>query len=189
MTFHNLARGGRTAYWFYLEGGVDEVLSQIEPGEVFFIQFGTNDSNTSATFTVEGTTYPRYADPDTDFRRYLIDYFIVPTRALGAIPVLVTPPPRNSGYCGGNSLGSHSAAMRAVGESEGVAVIDVNQATLEHLQALGCPAPTPESIFFVKADGSVDGTHFQENGARVLAGFVAEGTQEQALPLAAYLLE
>ena len=26
----------------------------------------------------------------------------------------------------------------------------------------------------LRADGSVDGTHFQENGARILAGFVAD---------------
>ncbi|MET0498817.1 MAG: RICIN domain-containing protein [Steroidobacteraceae bacterium] len=30
---------------------------------------------------------------------------------------------------------------------------------------------------------TVDGTHFQENGARVLARFVAEGIGEAALPL------
>jgi hypothetical protein len=48
-------------------------------------------------------------------------------------------------------------------------------------------APTPEDFFLVKADGGVDGTHFQENGARKLAGFVADGVREAKLPLARYL--
>ena len=29
-------------------------------------------------------------------------------------------------------------------------------------------------FFSLRADGSVDGTHFQENGARILASFVAD---------------
>jgi hypothetical protein len=31
-----------------------------------------------------------------------------------------------------------------------------------------------------------DGTHFQVDGARIMAGFVAAGVRELALPLAAY---
>jgi lysophospholipase L1-like esterase len=31
-----------------------------------------------------------------------------------------------------------------------------------------------------------DGTHFQVNGARIMAGIVADGVRELALPLAAY---
>ncbi len=39
----------------------------------------------------------------------------------------------------------------------------------------------------MRANGTVDGTHFQENGARLLAGFVAEGIDESGLGLAGYL--
>ena len=187
VTVVNRAAGGRTALWFYLEGAVDSILTTIDPGDYFFIQFGTNDGNTTATFTVDGVTYPRYADPQTDFKTYLKDYYLDPTRALGAIPVLVTPPPRNSAYCGtGNSLGGYAQAMRELGAAEQVSVLDLNTKTFDHLAAI-CPSPTPEDFFFVRTDGTVDGTHFQENGARMMAGLLAECIDEIDLGLKPYL--
>ncbi|MBN2194645.1 MAG: rhamnogalacturonan acetylesterase [Polyangiaceae bacterium] len=188
LTVVNRAAGGRTALWFHLEGAVARILEEIATGDYFFIQFGHNDGNRTATFTVDGVTYQRYADPDTDFKTHLKDYYLDPARAAGAIPVLVTPPPRNSAYCGtGNSLGSYAQAMRELGEAEEVAVLDLNTKTFDHLSSV-CPAPSPEDFFFLKADGTVDGTHFQENGARIMAGFLAECIEEIELALEAYLL-
>jgi len=189
VTVSNRATGGRTALWFYLEGAVDSILSSAMPGDYFFIQFGTNDSNQTATFTVDGVEYPRYADPQTDFKTYLRDYYLDPSRAVGVIPVLVTPPPRNSAYCGvGNSLGAHAQAMRELGATESVAVLDLNTKTYDHLAAI-CPSPTPEDFFFIRSDGTVDGTHFQENGARHMAGFLGECIREIGLGLEPYLLD
>lgn len=186
VTVVNRARGGRTALWFHLEGGVDSIMSAIKPGDYFLIQFGTNDSHTTATFTVNGTTYPRYADPDTDFKEHLLQYYIIPAREHGAIPVLVTPPPRNSAYCtGGNSLSRWAQAMRELGETYHVAVADLNTKTVDYLMPI-CPSPTPENFYFIKSDGTVDGTHFQENGARILAGFIAESIEEVQMGLADY---
>lgn len=186
VTVDNRARGGRTALWFALEGEADRILSKIKPGDYFLIQFGTNDSHPTATFTVNGRTYQRYADPNTDFKKHLMQYYVTPTRQRGAIPVLVTPPPRNSAYCtGGNSLARWAQAMRELGAANGVAVVDLNQKTVDHLIRI-CPPPTPENFFMIRPDGSVDGTHFQENGARIMAGFVAEGIAEAGLDLAAY---
>jgi len=188
VTVDNRAAGGRTALWFQLEGAAPGIIEDLEPGDYFFIQFGTNDGNTTATFTVDGVTYPRYSDPQTDFKADLKDYYLDPTRAVSAIPVLVTPPPRNSAYCGnGNSLGAYAAAMRELGEAEDVAVLDLNQKTFDHLAAI-CPAPTPEDFFFIRADATVDGTHFQENGARHMASFLGVCLQDIDLGLASYLL-
>jgi hypothetical protein len=58
--------------------------------------------------------------------------------------------------------------------------------SVNHLKAI-CPSPKPEDFFLVKADGRVDGTHFQETGARILAGFVADVFAETPLPLAQYV--
>ncbi len=189
VTVVNRSAGGRTARWFYLEGAVDRILSEGQPGDYFFIQFGTNDSNRNANFEVNGVTYPRYADPQTDFKTYLLDYYLDPIRERGMVPVLVTPPPRNSAYCGtGNALAAHSQAAGELGEAEGVAVLDLNTKTFDHLSAI-CPSPTPEDFYFLRTDGTVDGTHFQENGARHMAGFLGECMVEIDLSLAAYLLE
>jgi lysophospholipase L1-like esterase len=191
VTVVNNAIGGRTAYWFYLEGRVATILSTIKTGDYFFIQFGTNDQNTTATFTYNGVTYPRYAAADTTFKTQLKTYYLDPIRAKGAIPVLVTPPPRNSAYCnGGNGLGAYATAMIQLGAAENVAVVDNNGKTFTYLTAI-CPKPTTaakETFFLGLSDGTIDGTHFQETGARKMAGFIGTGIKEINLGLARYLL-
>lgn len=185
-TVENHAIGGRTARRFIEEGRLQEIADELEAGDYLLVQFGTNDGNTTATYTLNGQTIPYYLDPDTDFKTYLSEYIEI-AREHDVTPVFVTPTPRNSAYCtGGNGTGAHAEAMRELGAAEDVAVSDLNGKTVAHLMAI-CPAPSPEDFFFVRSDGSVDGTHFQENGARILAGFVAEGVAEANLPLASYL--
>lgn len=185
-TVDNRAVGGRTSRRFIEEGYLAKILSSIHAGDYLFVQFGTNDSNKTATYTFEGKTIPYYLDPATDFKTYIKQY-IDGAKAHQATPVLVTPPPRNSAYCtGGNGTGAYATALREVGQAQGVAVVDLNAKAVAYLKAI-CPSPTPEDFFLLKADGSVDGTHFQEHGARVLAGFVADGVVEAKLPLARYV--
>jgi lysophospholipase L1-like esterase len=186
VTVDNRAVGGRTARRFIDEGYLDKIFADIRKGDYLLVQFGTNDSNKSATYTLNGQTIPYYLDPATDFKTYLQKY-IDGAESRGATTILVTPPPRNSAYCtGGNGTGAHADAMRQLGTAKSVAVSDLNRKSVDYLKAI-CPAPTPEDFFLLKADGSVDGTHFQENGARHLARFVSEGLREAASPLAAYL--
>jgi lysophospholipase L1-like esterase len=182
----NRAVGGRTSRRFIEEGTLDEILSSIKTGDYLFVQFGTNDSNKTATYTLNGQTIPYYLEPSTDFKTYIQKY-VDGARHHGAIAVLVTPPPRNSAYCtGGNGTGAYAQALRELGQAQSVAVVDLNKASVDYLKAI-CPSPTPEDFFLLKADGTVDGTHFQENGARILAGFVADGIEANELPLARYL--
>jgi lysophospholipase L1-like esterase len=186
VTIENRAVGGRTARRFIDEGRLGDVLADIKAGDYFLVQFGTNDSNKTATYELGGETIPYYLDPNTDFKEYLMQY-VDGARGKQATPVLVTPPPRNSAYCtGGNGTGAYAQAMRDLGAAEAIAVADLNKKSVDHLKAI-CPAPTPEDVFLLRGDGTVDGTHFQENGARLLAGFVAEGISESGVGLAAYL--
>jgi lysophospholipase L1-like esterase len=186
VTIENHAVGGRTSRRFIEEGRLDEILADIEAGDYFLVQFGTNDSNKTAMYELNGQTIPYYLDPNTDFKEYLMQY-VDGAREKQATPVLVTPPPRNSAYCtGGNGTGAYAQAMRDLGEAEDIAVADLNQKSVDHLKAI-CPAPTPEDVFLLRGDGTVDGTHFQENGARLLAGFVAQGIDESGIGLAAFM--
>jgi lysophospholipase L1-like esterase len=186
VTIDNRAIGGRTARRFIEEGRLDAILTAIHPGDYLLVQFGTNDSNTTATYVLNGQTIPYFLDANTDFKTYLMQY-VDGARAKSATPVLVTPPPRNSAYCtGGNGLAAYAQAMRDLAAAQSIALSDLNAKTVAYLKAI-CPAPTPENFFLVNADGSVDGTHFQENGARILAGFVADGIRESGVPLARYL--
>ena len=184
-TIDNRAVGGRTSRRFIEEGHLDEILTSIQPGDYLLVQFGTNDGNRTATYSFNGQTVPYYLDPATDFKTYLRRY-VQGARDRQATPVLVTPPPRNSAYCtGGNGTGTYAAAMRELGQADSVPVVDLNRMSVDYLTAI-CPSPKPEDFFLVKADGSVDGTHFQEKGARILAGFVADGCADANLPLARY---
>ncbi|HEV8548164.1 MAG TPA: rhamnogalacturonan acetylesterase [Polyangiaceae bacterium] len=184
VTVDNRAVGGRTARRFIDEGYLDDILSDMHAGDYLLVQFGTNDSNKTATYELNGETIPYYLDPDTDFKTYLEQY-VTRTHQKNANIALVTPPPRNSAYCtGGNGTGDWAQAMRELGSADSVPVLDLNQRSVDYLKAI-CPAPTPEDFFLLKSDGSVDGTHFQENGARILAGFVAAEMTRVGLPLAA----
>jgi lysophospholipase L1-like esterase len=174
---NNRAIGGRTARRFIDEGRLDEIWKDIAEGDYLLVQFGTNDGNRNATYTLNGQEIPYYLDPATDFKTYLRRY-IEGARSHGVTPVLVTPPPRNSAYCtGGNGTGAHAQALRELGESERVLVVDLNQQAVNYLKAI-CPEPQPPDFFLERADGSVDGTHFQERGARKLASFVAESLRD-----------
>jgi lysophospholipase L1-like esterase len=182
----NRAIGGRTARRFLDEKRLDGLLESARPGDYVFVQFGTNDGNRSATYELDGKTYPYYADPQTDFKTNL-QVFVDRVKERGATPVLVTPPPRNTAYCtGGNGTGAHAQAMRELGTLRSVAVLDLNTKSVAYLKAI-CPAPAVEDFFLRREDGSVDGTHFQERGARMLAKFVAEEIAARQLPLAAAL--
>lgn len=184
----NKAVGGRTARRFIQEGLLSAILKVIQPGDYLFVQFGTNDSNTTAKYTLEGVEYPYFADAQSDFKTYLQQY-VDGALQKKAIPVLVTPPPRNSAYCNGaRSLANYGQAMLDLGKADKVSVVDLGLKTHAHLSAI-CPKPTSasqEMFFKINADQSIDGTHFQESGARIMAGFVADGVDEAKLGLSAY---
>ena len=185
VTVNNHAVGGRTARRFIDEGRLDSVWNQAQAGDVFLIQFGTNDGHRTATYTINGQTIPYYLDPNTGFKQYLQRYID------GAImrdvtPVFVSPPPRNSAYCtGGNGTGAHAQAMRELATQNNVLLVDLNQSVVSYLMAI-CPSPTPEDFFFIRANGSVDGTHFQENGARIMSAMIADVIKNSDIPLSRY---
>ena len=182
VTVSNHAVGGRTARRFIDEGRLQAIWNVAKPGDYLLVQFGTNDGHRTATYTINGQTIPYYLDPNTAFKSWLSQY-ISGARSRNIRLVFVTPTPRNSAYCtGGNGTGAWAQAMRELAAAEGIPLVDLNLKTVNHLRAI-CPSPTPENFFFRRADGSVDGTHFQENGARILAGFVADGIGEASLPL------
>ncbi|HET7540994.1 MAG TPA: GDSL-type esterase/lipase family protein [Polyangiaceae bacterium] len=184
----NKAVGGRTARRFIQEGSLAAISKLIQAGDYLLVQFGTNDSNTTAKYTLDGVEYPYFADAQSDFKSYLQQY-IDGALEKKAIPVLVTPPPRNSAYCNGpRSLGNYGQAMLELGKTDAIAVVDLGLKTHAYLAAI-CPKPasaSAETFFKINADQSIDGTHFQENGARIMAGFVADGIDEAKLGLSAY---
>lgn len=182
VTVLNHAIGGRSSRRFIDEGRLEAIWNAISPGDYLLVQFGTNDGHKTATYTINGATIPYYLDPATDFRSWLRKY-VEGAKTRGVNLVFVTPPPRNSAYCtGGNGTGAHAQAMRELAMEMAVPLADLNQKVVSYLMAI-CPSPVPENFFLLRADGSVDGTHFQEHGARVMARMVVDAIGEARLPL------
>ena len=182
VTVFNHAVGGRTARRFIDEGRLDRIWDEARAGDYLLVQFGTNDGHRSATYQINGQQIPYYLDPATSFKTWLQRY-VDGARSRDIKLVFVTPPPRNSAYCtGGNGTGGHAQGMRELAASTGTPLVDLNRKSVDYLMAI-CPAPTPEDFFLLRGNGTVDGTHFQENGARIMSRMVADGIGEAQLPL------
>ena len=71
VTVDNRAIGGRTSRRFIEEGPPTTILSAARAGDWLFVQFGTNDSNQTATYD-DGEPY--YLAPATDFKTWMQMY-------------------------------------------------------------------------------------------------------------------
>lgn len=193
-TIVNKAVGGMTARHFIEAGYLDAIVAVLEPGDYLLVQFGTNDGNQTATYTLSGssTEIPYYLDPETDFKTYLGKY-VDATRAKNATTIFVTPPPRHSCNAGEtgvrNGLAAYATAMKELGPTLSTPVVDLNAMVIAYLANVSCET-SGSTFYLVKADGTIDSTHFQEDGAKIMAGLVARGSSgigSLDLPLAAYL--
>lgn len=129
---------------------------QDKPAYVF-IQFGHNDI---------GPDPNRHTDPDTTYRQNLKQY-IEETRAVGATPILVTPPVRRvykNGKLVHERLLPYVQAMAAVGAEMNVPVIPLYNDSFAYYALLS--QEEAQKRVAPKAD---DPVHFNEVGASLLA--------------------
>lgn len=154
----NLAAAGRSTKTFIKEGRWKRALAQ-KPDYVL-IQFGHNDSHAPEN--------PESTDAATDYKEFLRRY-IDESRAINATPILVTPMVRRTFDANGklvDTLLPYSNAMKEVGGEKRTAVIDLHTTSLALVERLG-PEPSAEM-----ANKKGDVTHFNEKGARAMAGLV-----------------
>jgi lysophospholipase L1-like esterase len=169
----NHAESGETMKSFFTALRFDKLLSAVRPGDYVFIQFGHNDSKSQwpQTYAEAGTTYDAY-----------LRVYIAEVKRRGATPVLVTSVHRRSFDEAGKIRNTHGAyldAVRAVGRTEGVTVIDLAAMSAVFYEALG-PEMAPRAF---NNDGR-DATHHNNYGAYQLARCVVEGIRAAGLPLA-----
>lgn len=158
VTVSNTARNGRSTKTFITEGLWTKALAE-KPNYVL-IQFGHNDSHAS--------TQPEATDAATTFRQYLRQY-IDESRAIGAVPILITPVQRRTygpDHKLNNTLLPYADAMKAVASEKGVKLIDLNATSGRLYDRLGDGANAA-----VSRNGT-DTTHFNERGARWMAQLV-----------------
>jgi lysophospholipase L1-like esterase len=165
------ARNGRSSKSFIDEGAWTKALA--EKGDYYLIQFGHND--------MQGKGPARETDPSTTFagniRRYIHD-----ARAIGAVPVVITPLSRRN-YRDGQlveDLNDYAAAAKQVGLEEEVTVIDLNaisiallkKMTQEQADQLDAAGQKTESL--ANQESLLDRTHLNEQGKKVFGRIVAD---------------
>lgn len=134
VTCVNLARGGRSTSSFRAEGRWDEVERLLKDGGGFkatyvLVQFGHNDQPGKPG---------RSTDLVTQFPANMARY-AEETRALGGVPVLVTPLTRRTfkGAYLADDLAPWAAATRRVAAQEHAALLDLNRDSAAAVQAMG----------------------------------------------------
>lgn len=184
------ARSGRSSKSFYDEGAWTPIATALKAGDYVFIQFGHNDEKSDPAL---------HTDPYTTYQQYLSIY-INDARAKGAIPILVTPVERNS-WSNGTikpTHGDYPDAMRKLASAKGVPLIDLTAGSTAKYISLGQTYTTWNVFMNLKAgqypnypNGNTDNTHFQENGANIIArlvvGAIRSSSNTQLQKLATYL--
>ena len=178
----NRAIGGRSSRSFIEEGRWNEVKSVLKADDYVLIQFGHNDR--------DWTKAERYTSP-ADFKIYLRQY-VNEARAIGAIPILVSPMVMNAWRNGTlrnvftETNNDYRGAMLEVANELDVPFVDLNMKSYELVASWGYENARRFLYNYYLAgeypnypNGSNDGlTHFQEMGAIEMAKFVAEGIEE-----------
>lgn len=166
-TVINLAAGGRSTKTFVEEGRWTKALA--EKPDYVWIQFGHNDSH--------APDRPEATNAKTDYQDFLCRY-IDETRAIGAVPILITPMVRRYFDPRGKitdpsprdrHLSAYAEAVIKVGKEKSVSVINLHASSLALAEKLG-PKASDE---FANKPGYR--THFNEKGARAMAELVMKG--------------
>ncbi|WP_437919703.1 gliding motility-associated C-terminal domain-containing protein [Sphingobacterium sp. LRF_L2] len=179
----NRAIAGQSSRTFYTEGHLAAVIETVQSGDLFLIQFGHNDAG-----SINDAVYPKASLKGTGNNTevvlnsktnqtetvhtygWYIRQFVRQAKEKGAIPVVLSPVPRN--------IFSNGAVVRAnedygkwareIASNEGIAFIDLNNLVANKYDQLGASAVT--SLFV-----SGDHTHTNRAGALQNAEEVYEG--------------
>jgi lysophospholipase L1-like esterase len=176
VTCVDLGRGGRSTFSYRAEGAWDLALAEAKtPGyeEVYIlIQFGHNDQPGKPGNST---------DLDTEFGDNL-RHFVEDARAVGAVPVLVTPLTRRSFVNGSlqDNLWPWAEKVRAIAKETNAPLIDLHARSVAAVQAMGPVAsleltpgpPSPELIAAARTGTTlaVPGAGLQTTPARPPAG-------------------
>jgi len=168
------ALNGRSTKSFIDEGAWTKALA--DHGDYYTFQFGHNDEKPNPAV---------HADPDTDYSDNL-RRFIKETRAIGAVPIIISPLARRTfkdGKPSNPSLQRYATAARRVAAEEDVTFIDLlglstallskmTQEQADEFDAVGHEDAKAENAG--KAVPALDRTHLNAKGKAVFGRMVAD---------------
>ena len=160
----NLAANGRSSRSYIDEGRWTEALAT--RGAYYLVQFGHNDE--------PGKGADRETDPATTFRANMARY-VDDSRAIGAVPVLITPLVRRLYDIRGaiqTTQTPYVEAVRAVAREKQVALIDLHALSVADAEQAG------EDVWADLSprddNGVVDPTHLNAKGSLVVGRMVVD---------------
>lgn len=187
VTVSNHARNGRSTRTFMTEGLWQKVIDNVQPGDYVFIQFGHND---------EVPTKASATKPE-EFKANL-ERYIRETKSKKAFPILFTPVARRKFDSTGKLIGTHDQyadIVRSVAKEKQLPLIDMDKKSQVLLQQLG--AERSKSLFLWLSpgenpnypQGKQDDTHFNEQGADMMAQLIVSDIKSLVPELGERLIE
>ena len=185
----NLALSGRSSKSFIEEGNYTTLKNNLKEGDILIIGFGHNDQKSDDAARFTDASLP-HTDP-ASFGYYLYEYYIKLAQSVGATPILCTPIVRaksSNDYSGNEghntATGDYAQAIRDLGASLGVSVIDLTALTRERYEEIGFESACYYHAVIngkLGADGktvvpdfdTVDKTHLNIYGAKYVAYLLA----------------
>lgn len=174
----NRARGGRSTRTFFQEGRWRGVFENLRKGDIVLMQFGHNDAAEKKT--------ERYVNIE-GFKEFLRLY-VSQTRLKKAIPVILTPVCRNYPWKYNhleNVHGEYPQAAFEISQEMNVHFIDLNQLSMDAFSRKGREyvkhhyfMNLPPNKYEAYPDGQSDNTHFQPEGAKVVAQLVFDAMKK-----------
>lgn len=180
IEIQNHAKGGRSSRTFLTEGRWDSIMKTIKKGDYVLMQFGHNDGGELAdTLRARGTIKgigEESKDIYNPIRKvnetvytygYYMRKYVNETKAKGAVPIIVSPIPRNK-FDDKGKIGKDQYGIWAeeVAKQTGAYFIDLNQMVITQYEKMGAEK--------VKAFFPKDHTHTNEAGAILNAELVAK---------------
>ncbi len=184
VSIENKARGGRSSRTYFSEGLWHEVFEKLQPGDFVLMQFGHNDGgaindNFRARASIKGIGEESQEIDNIKTKKHEVVHsfgwylrrYVSDAKAKGAMPIVLSPVPRNNWQNGKVTRASNDYGKWAfeVARQSNVAFIDLNDITARHYETL-----TPERVkadYFTEADN----THTSPAGAVRNAASVVEG--------------
>lgn len=175
----NLALSGRSSLSYVKEPEYQQLLEGMKAGDYLLIGFGHNDEKAEE----DRHTYASGSYQDKgSFAHSLYTHYIEKANQVGCQVILCTPIVRRSedGIWESEQLhmtkpqgkfkgGNYPEAVKQLGKELNIPVVDMTQMTKELYDAMGCEETRYLHAWLSNKKASVDNTHINTWGARVLA--------------------
>ncbi len=183
-TVENLALSGRSSKSFTTENNYQTLLNNIGEDDILIIAFGHNDEKVET----ESLGTEPLGDKDTEgsFKHSLYTNYIKVAQDKGAIPILCSPIvrlPKSTDWSDSElhkvNSGDYAACARALASEVGIGFIDLTELTKAQYEEVGFTYAA--KYHAAPSENSVDHTHLNNYGAKMVAYLIAANSATTAL--------